>query len=220
MADLKEYEECIKNLTKEFSKIDPKWKCIIYSEKDEDKLLSLKNKLEDIYFSAIKQCVNNDTNIDEFNKIVIKIIGDKAFVGLNKQMKTMLNIFYDAHSISLCIDPAMFITECFDKMILRRDLDFIKNEWEILGFDSEIKMEDAINAISSIVWSHVNLALSKNIAKSEFKKITDLDDQLCLLYAEKYETCFDRLEIKMMLKNQRALNNKIDILIDVLSGDK
>ena len=149
---------------------------------------------------------------------MIKILGNKVFIGLRSQMKAAITIFESANVISDISEPAFFISQCFSRAILRRDMDFGK-EWESFGFSTVGDMVGAINAISSIAFNNASMALSKNSAYAEFKKMTGLDDSVCSFYAEKYDDCYEGLQNRILIKNQREISNYMRLLMDALSDE-
>lgn len=220
MSELKEYLERIENIANSIEKVEPKWKDIIYSEKDDGNLGSFERELEDTYFSAVKAMTKNNSDIDDLNKKVSGIVGKKVFVRLCEQMHPIIWIFENTYRISMYKNPTLFIIDCFDKVILRRDPDFIRNEWANYGFESERSMLDTVKAINNIVWSHTSMSFCKNAARNEFMRLTDLDETICSFYAEKYDGCFDKLQAKMLLKTQNEINNNIRSLMEALTEDE
>ncbi|SHN56611.1 hypothetical protein SAMN02745247_01535 [Butyrivibrio hungatei DSM 14810] len=220
MEKIREYLDEIDKMSEKFSKIDSKWKSIIYSKKDDEKFESLEDELEDFYFSAVKFVIETNEDFDKFNEDVSLILGKKAFVGLYKKMQSMIRIFRTMQDLSKKSDPAMFIMECFNKAILRRDPDFSKDEWQNYGFDSEQKMSAAISVISAIVWNHTHMEYCKKTAKKEFKMLTDLDDSCCAVYAEIFDRHFNELRMKMLMNDQEEILSNIQILVNVLTNER
>ena len=213
-----EFLKEIKKLTERFAKENPKWKSIVYSGNDDGKFDEIENDLETLYFDAVKYVVKNSLDKDELDKELIKILGNKVFIGLRSQMKAAITIFESANVISDISEPAFFISQCFSRAILRRDMDFGK-EWESFGFSTVGDMVGAINAISSIAFNNASMALSKNSAYAEFKKMTGLDDSVCSFYAEKYDDCYEGLQNRILIKNQREISNYMRLLMDALSDE-
>ncbi len=213
-----EFLKEIKKITERLAKENPKWKSIIYSDNKDDKFDEIENDLETLYFDAVKYVVKNSLDRDELDKELIKILGNKLFIRLRSEMKAVITIFESANVIAYIAEPAFFISQCFSRAILRRDMDF-GNEWENFGFNNIGDMVAAINAISSIAFNNASMALSKNSAYAEFKKMTGLDDSVCSFYAEKYDDCYEGLQNRILIKNQREISNYMRLLMDALSDE-
>ncbi len=212
-----EYLDRIKQLTGELSKIDVNWKGTIYTDKDDQgKFEDAKRKLEEAYFEAIKYAENNSMDMDDLESKVSKLLGNKTFLLLRDKLKTMVATFENARIINHISDRAAFIMDCFERAIVRRDNSFI-SEWEKYGFASMEEMVKAIGAINRIAVSHVKLSYSKKSASDDFKRITDLDEELCCVYSEKFDGSYERLQMKMILRAFNDVNDQFDALIDALT---
>ena len=215
-----EYMVRIGELVERFAKVDTKWKNVIYTDKEKtEEYAELKTELEMCYFEAVQFIIKNSLDMDEFKKRVSKLLGNRAFVSLCAKMNAVIKIFENSNLINGITDKAGFINECFDKAIVRRESDFI-DEWEKFGFSTSEEMLRAISALSKIATGHVKMSFAKRTANSEFKRITDLDDELCSIYAEKYENSYEKLQMKMILRAYAEFNERFNDFIDAITDEE
>ncbi len=207
----------LNRLAEDFNRINPKWKSIVYTDKEKkEEFEALKNKMENCYLEAVQFIIKNSLDLDEFKEKASKIIGDKVFVSLSGKMKTIIEIFEDANLINGINDKAGFINDCFDKAIVRRDDNFV-DDWEKYSFSSPREMGRAVGALSRLALIHVKVSFTKKTAGFEFKRITNLDDELCSIYAEKYENSYEKMQMKMILNSYSSIDKQIGALIDALT---
>ncbi len=211
------YLDRLKELVDKFSKINSKWKSIVFTDggKKED-FEDLENELENCYLSAVQFALKNSYDMDAFDKEASKILGDQVFISLSGKMKMLIATFEDANLINSINDKAGFINECFDKAIVRRENSFF-DDWERYGFASPEEMGRAVGAISRIAMAHVKVSFAKKTASSEFKRITDLEDELCSIYSEKYENSYEKIQMKIILRSYSNINEKVSALLDALT---
>lgn len=196
---MNEYIEEIKRIAEDFSKANPKWKSVIYTEAAADNLAPLERALEDKYFETIKHAIKQKQDIDSLNKEISQILGNQVFVEVHKELDSMISVFEKIQLVSEIENSVGFISDCFDRAILRRDDDFF-DEYENYGFESVQKMVTAINTMSNIVINHILFAYSKKTAEKEFKRITEFEDSICRYYAEKYDNNFEKLQMNLVLR--------------------
>ncbi len=201
IADLEKKIDIIRN-------IDPKWEEHIYTNKASEELVEAWEKVEDLYFEDAKTVAEDEDKLKRFKQRVNKALGEKAYAELEGRIAPQIELFSGMLPLKKINDKARFISRCIEDTVIRRDDDFFSECAREFGLSVE-EVVLVTDTLENIIMNHTIQELSKKTARTEFKKLTDLDDMVCMLYAEKYDVYYEKLQMKLLIVSNRYLENKV-----------
>lgn len=141
-------------------------------------------------------------------------LGEDVYNKMRNSFDTMLVIYQDMKVIrNLGENAVTFLADSIYNYSVYYDALFLDQN-EKYGILDKMLFKNAVFALDTIIYTHVDRRFTKRTAKREFEEVTGLMEPYSSCYAELYEKYFGMIQGKQCLELLGNLNRKLDLLIE------